>query len=198
MEEEDACLVSKQNRSRLPSLGNLLMNELLLTTRSLFLPCPPPFLSCTSSRESSLCYHSGCWWTLTPSSSLMLPHGPCSSPEMDENIPRPSCQQDEDPELSCACVWTCFRVLQHRNGLDICSHWNYIRGFKALRGKNGFNRRSLISRLSLHPMHPTLSNTLATMMWEAEEALVTPQGFISGSCFFSLNFFRTLKNCIIP
>lgn len=50
MEEEDACLVSKQNTkatawSRLSSLRSLLMNELLLTTPSLLLPCPPPFLS---------------------------------------------------------------------------------------------------------------------------------------------------------
>lgn len=163
------------------------MNELLLTTLSLFLPCPPPFLSWTSSRESSLCYHSGRWWTLTPCSSLMLPHGLFSSPEMGENIPRPPCQQDQDTGLSCVCIWICFRILQHRNGLDICSHWDGMKGFKALWGKNGFNGHSFISRLSLHHMQPTLNNIQATMTWEeAEEALITPKCFINGSWFFPL------------
>lgn len=81
-EEEDVCLVSsrtpKHSRSHLSSPRSSLVNELLPTACSLFLPCPPPFPSWTSSRESSLCYQSGRWWTITPSSSLMHPmdHAP--------------------------------------------------------------------------------------------------------------------------
>lgn len=58
---------------------------------------------------------------------------------------------------------------------------------KLYRRKNGFNGCSFISRLSLHHMQPTLSNTMATMTWEeAEEALVTLKCFINGSWFSSL------------
>lgn len=58
---------------------------------------------------------------------------------------------------------------------------------KHYRRKNGFNGCSFISRLSLHHMQPTLSNTMATMTWEEEEeALVTLKCFINGSWFSSL------------
>lgn len=119
-EEEDICSVSSRTpkhspRSRLSSPRSSLVNELLQTALSLFLPRPPPFPSWTSSTELSLCYHSGCWWTITLSSSLMRPHGPRSSLAVGENSPPPSHQQDQDPGLARACVSIRFRALQPRN-----------------------------------------------------------------------------------
>lgn len=46
------------------------LNALLPTALPPFLPCPPPSLSWTSSKELCLCHRSGRWWT--PSSSPML------------------------------------------------------------------------------------------------------------------------------
>lgn len=171
MEEEDACLVSKQNTkatawSRLSSLRSLLKNELLLTAPSLLLPCPPPFLSWTSSRESSLCYHSGCWWTLTPCSSLTLSHRPCSSPGMGENMPvhlasRISTQGCPVPVSGYVSGFFSTEMGWVFAAIEIVSE-----DLKHNTGENGFNGCSFISRLSLHHIQPALSNTLATVMWD--------------------------------
>lgn len=163
------------------------MNELLLTTHSLFLPCPPPFLSWTSSRELSLCYHWGCWWTLTPCSSLMLPHGPCSSPERGENIPRGPASRIRTQGCPVPMSGYVSGFSSTQMGWVFAAIEMVPEDSKHYRGKNGFNGCPFISRLSLHHMQPTLSNTLATMTWEeAEESLVTPKHFINGSWFSSL------------
>lgn len=52
------------------------LNALLPTALPPFLPCPPPSLSWTSSKELCLCHRSGCWWNLTP---LQQPHATCGS-----------------------------------------------------------------------------------------------------------------------
>lgn len=136
-EEEDGCLVSSRTPKHsqvLPVLPPKFISE-WIAPNSLclsFFPALPLSLSWTSSRELSLCYHSGRWWTLTPSSSLMHACGPCSSWAAGENSPPPSQQQDQDTGLACACAWIHFRALQHRNrgsaGIEMVS-WEDLKRY---------------------------------------------------------------------
>lgn len=169
-EEDDICLLSCRTpkHSQLPLvLPWKFITEWTAPKSSLSLsslPSPFPVLNFQQRIKSLLSLRH--WWTITPSSSLMCPHGH-SSPVVGGNGPlHPTSRIRPVP------VWISFKALQHRNTMWICSHWDgIIRGLQAsLGGRTGLmDAPSLLC--SLQHMKPSLGDTLTTKMWEeAEEA----------------------------